>query len=196
MEDQACSTLPSTRRISLRPWVFCIIIGAVYFYFYKFLDLLKWTFKTHFFHYRKIDCKPPRPRDGIPLSARNVLWDPSAEAQNCQDQGEGGPGCSAGGSASVMLSVLFRIYSLVVYFKWNAMCIFEGIENPGWFRRQGLPPPNLHQTCAGQTNPFPGGHPTEQPLCECQRPIRPFAFTYLLVGIYSLTVLFLPSITS
>lgn len=69
---------------------------------------------------------------------------------------------------------------------------WKGIKNPGWFRRQGLPPPNLHQTCAGQTNPFPGGHPTEQPLCKCRRPIKPFAFAYLWVWIYSLAVLILP----
>lgn len=61
------------------------------------------------------------------------------------------------------------------------MCILEGTENPGGFRRQGLPPPNLHQTCAGQTNTFPGGHPTEQPLCKCQRPNQS---NYLPLHIY------------
>lgn len=89
--DRACSTSPSARQTSLKLWgsrsqTLCSHLHFLNVQVKAGAPLL--IFQT--------DREPARPRDRVPLSTWHVLPGPAAQAQDSQDQGEGGPGCPAG----------------------------------------------------------------------------------------------------
>lgn len=123
-------------------------------------------FSCCFFFFFKTDSEPASPRDGVPFSTWHILPRPAAQTQNSQDQGEGGPRPVTGEKMCDRHEPKNRFSVLIPPLRSNLTVSFQGVENISWFWRQGLPPPNLHQTYPGQTNPFPGGHPAVQPLCK------------------------------